>query len=85
VQSAHSLFYWVEAWIQLALVLLLACSYEMMDILQLFKKRDKIRTTGTGPRLIKFQKRNTWSEEDSVSGELLSRLEHPFFPKRGVE
>jgi hypothetical protein len=83
VLSAHFLFYRVEAWVQLALVLLLACSYEMMDILQLFKKRYNIGTTGTGPRLIKFQKENTWSEESipDCSGELLSPLEHPFFSK----
>ena len=81
--SAHFLFYRVEAWVQLALVLLLACSYEMMDTLQLFKKRYNIGTTGTGPRLIKFQKENTWSEEGipDCSGELLSPLEHPFFSK----
>ncbi len=81
--SAHFLFYRVEAWVQLALVLLLACSYEMMDILKLFKKRYNIGTTGTGPRLIKFQKENTWSVEGipDCSGELLSPLEHPFFSK----
>ncbi len=81
--SAHFLFYRVEAWVQLALVLLLACSYEMMDTLQLFKKRYKIGTTGTGPRLIKLRKGNTWSEEGSpyFRGEWLLSLEHPFFSK----
>jgi len=54
-----------------------------MDILQLFKKRYKIKITGTGPSLIKFQKENTWSEEDipDCRGNLLSPLEHPFIPK----
>jgi hypothetical protein len=59
--------------------------YETVEILQLFQKRYMIRATGTGPRLIKLRKGNTWSEEDNLDfrGELFSCLERLFFPKQG--